>query len=182
MRLGRRAFLDCGGEALQSVQCGGFDLFYVYQMISIVLRRLVSVKLMLLFKVDGYGRTLPSQTSNCTFGSSFRDTLSLRTRQLRTHSLLLRLNISQSITPHPTEVKRTVVLQSKLRPVVREPVVAPISLPAELVVPCSLARTSKRKHHLIQIFRRRTGGFNVQDAFFVDLSGRLVGVGVNWRL
>jgi len=70
------------------------------------------------------------------------------------------------ITPHPTPIKRPIIPQRKLAPIVAEPVMAPEPLPSQFVVARALARVSELEREFVGVPGHDALGFDVEGAFF----------------
>lgn len=70
------------------------------------------------------------------------------------------------ITPHPTPIKRPIVPQRKLAPIVAEPVIAPEPFPGELIVARAFPRVSELELQFVGVAGYYAFGFDVDGAFF----------------
>jgi len=73
------------------------------------------------------------------------------------------------ITPHPTPIKRPIVLQPELAPVVRQLVIRPKPLPPQPVVPRAFARVAQPQHHPVRVLGHHALRLDVHVAFGLRL-------------
>jgi hypothetical protein len=55
------------------------------------------------------------------------------------------------ITLHPTPIKRPIILESKLSPIIRQPIIAPIPLPREFIILGAPAGSAESEHHFVHV-------------------------------
>lgn len=67
----------------------------------------------------------------------------------------------------PTPIKRPIILQPKLAPIIRQPIITPIPLPSQLVIACPAARTLKTQQHLVHVLWGHTSRFHNERAFLL---------------
>jgi T-complex protein 1 subunit eta len=73
------------------------------------------------------------------------------------------------ITLHPAPIKRSIILQPKLAPIIRQPIITPIPLPTQLVILRAPSRRAQTQHHLVHVLWRRACRFHNQCALLLRL-------------
>src|SRR5262249_39061261 len=73
----------------------------------------------------------------------------------------------RTVTLYSREIESPVIPQAKLRPVIGQPIVTPVSLPGKLIVSCAPC-TTNRKCHLVQVFWSHAGSLHVKRSLRLD--------------